>query len=235
MIRLKFLALIFLYMVAAHGQEYRNDSTASYSENMYQSKNYPVTPWNQIIGSSTIDIGVSTAGEAFLYNLLCDAMLKRTNTDFSFLNLGEFNATLFAGDITHLDLFRLCPYARSLVVIETNGEVLYRLIESQISGSRHGMAIGGGIVEYDTSRPDHNRLTFFQIGEHPVYPQKEFRVVTTDYLVKGMAGFEILTEIDSSKIFHTGILLRDAVAEYIQYFSPLNETIVTADNRWKKQ
>ena len=235
MIRLIHLILILFYIVAVRAQEFQKNSTAAYNDFNLQNKNYPVTSWNQIIGTSTINIDASPSGESLLNNLLCDAMRKRTNTDFSFLNLGEFNATLYAGDITHLDLFRLCPYDRTLVVIETNGEVLYRLIESQICGSRHGLAISGGIVEYDTARPNHNRLTFFQIGEHPVYPKKDYRVVTTDYIVKGIAGFEILSEIDSLKVFHTGILLRDAVADYIQSYSPLNESVVTADNRWKKR
>lgn len=235
MIRSIYVLISLLYIVTLFAQEHKNDSSANFEFGMQQNKNYPAKQWNKIVGSSTIDITGNIKGESLINNLVCDAMLKRTDTDFSFLNMGEISASLYTGDITQLDLFRLCPLARTLVVFETNGEFLHQLIESQICGSRRGMAVGGGFVEYDAKRPNHSRLTFFQIGEHPVYPKKEYRVVTTDYLINGMAGFKNLTEIDSSKVFHTGILMRDAVAEYIQQFSPLSPTVVRQDNRWVKK
>jgi 5'-nucleotidase len=161
-------------------------------------------------------------------------MLERTNTDFSFLRYGDFNTNLYQGEITHLDLVALCPFARTLVVLEVTGDILRRVVEANISGIRSGIAIGGGKVEFDPVRPSNNRLTFLQIGEHPIYPQKEYRIVTIDYLANGFSGFEILSEVDSSRTYQTGIMLRDAVHEYIKQHTPLDQRSVRLDERWTK-
>jgi hypothetical protein len=116
-----------------------------------------------------------------------------------------------------------------------NGDTLKQIIENAISGLRSGLAIAGGIVEYDPTRPSQNRLTYFQVGEHPLYPKKEYRVVTVDYHADGFADFDMLTKIDSGHIFKTGILLRETLSDYIVQNSPLNHRKVNLDGRWIKK
>lgn len=185
--------------------------------------NYPATLWNPVIGSSEIHIANSDSGSV-MDNFVSDAMRNRTEADLAILNSGDVCGHIFIGDITELDMVYLCPLGRKLVIAEVNGEFLQKLIETTISGVRQGAILSGGRVEYDTKRPSKNRLTFFQIGEHPLYPRKDYRIVTTDYLIGGHAGFYLFAEIDSTKIFHTGILLREVVAEYIRQITPLNKT-----------
>jgi 2',3'-cyclic-nucleotide 2'-phosphodiesterase (5'-nucleotidase family) len=168
-------------------------------------------------------------------NLVCDIMLTRTNADFAFINFGDLYADFESGPIGNLDLFRLIPFNRTLVVLEVTGEFLQRLVEQNISGIRQGMAIAGGRVEYDVSRPNHHRLNYFQVGEYPCYPLKDYRVVTTDYLLAGNAGFELLLKIAPEKIIRTDIVLREAIREFIQLNSPLNAGNVKLDGRWEKR
>jgi 5'-nucleotidase len=229
------ITTILLFLSGIYAQENRkiNISWPDYIRG--DGKNYPKTSWNNIIGLSSIDIISSNIRESSMNNLVCDAILERTDTDFSFLNFGDIRTDLYKGEITNLDLFSLCPYGRTLVILEITGDILHSLIENSISGIRKGLIIGGGAIEYDTKRPSHNRLTFFQVGDHPIYPKKEYRVVTTDYLADGNAGFEMLTSIDSSRVFRTGILLRDTIREYIQKYSPLNQTRIKLDQRWQKK
>jgi len=90
-------------------------------------------------------------------------------------------------------------------------------------------------VEYDTTRFTGNRLIYVQVGEYPLYPKKEYRVVTIDYHSNGLAGFEMLTKISSKHVFRTGVLLRDTLSDYIQQNSPLDQTRVRLDQRWVKK
>jgi len=191
--------------------------------------------WNQIIGYSYIELMSTREGESNLTNLVCDIMLERTNADFAFLNYDDICADIPIGPIRHLDLFKLYPLDRTLVLLEINGELLKMVIERKISGIRRGLAIGGGKIEYDSNRKNNNRLTFFQVGDHPFYPKKVYRVVTTDYLAEGNAGFELLTGVEESNIFHTGILLREALREFILLNAPITAFHARIDGRWIKR
>jgi len=197
-------------------------------------KNYPPGQWNETIGTSDINIISSLSGTSSMNNFVCDLMRIRTDTDFAFFNYGDIYADLYQGTITDLDLHAICPFERSLVVLKVTGEFLKQIIEANISGIRRGLAISGGKVVYNLDRPSHNRLTYFQIGEHPAYPMKEYRVVTTDYLADGNAGFSILTTLDSTQVYRTGISLRETIRDYILNNSPLDQTHVKLDERWEK-
>jgi 5'-nucleotidase len=191
--------------------------------------------WNQTIGTSNIELMRTREGESNLTNLICDIMLERTDADFAFLNHDDIYSDIPNGLIKHLDLFKLCPFNRTLVLLEINGELLRMIIERKISGIRRGLAIGGGKVEYDCNRNNYNRLMFFQVGDHPFYPKKVYRVVTTDYLAEGNAGFELLTHVEESNIFATGILLREAIREFIIINSPITTYHARIDGRWIKR
>lgn len=198
-------------------------------------KNYLPTTWNQIIGSSNLKIIRAASDESLMGNFVCDAILNRTEADFAFISSGELYADIFPGDITELDMFRLFPFGRTLVLFEISGDTLKQIIEKTVGAGQSVLAIAGGKVEYDPTRPTGNRLTYVQVGDYPLYPKKEYRVVTIDYHADGMAGFDMLTEINPAHIFRTGVLLRDTLSDYIQQNSPLDQTKVRLDGRWVKK
>jgi len=188
--------------------------------------------YDEVIGQSKADLTRSGQGEAPMNNLICDAMIEATGADFSFTNFGGIRADLRAGPITRRDLFKVLPFGNSLVVLQMTGEFLKQLIESKIESGRTGLAIGGGKIEYDSNRPDGDRIIQFSIGAYSLYPRKDYRVVTTDYLAEGNSGMDLLLEVNDANIARTGILLRDAVSEYIRGNTPLD---IKYDGRWKKR
>jgi len=229
-----FLLMIFSLFSLSFLQA-QNFSQSEGPFNRDSGKNYPSTSWNKPIGFSKIEINGSTPGVSAMNNFICDALLERTETDFSFINYGDIVTSIYQGEITELDLVSLYPFERTLVVLKVDGAFLKELIELNISGFRTGLAISGGKVEYDIRRPNMNRLTFFRVGDYSVYPKKEYRIVTTDYLVNGNAGFEFLTTIDSISVFRTDILLREAIQDYIIQHTPLGSNNVRLDKRWIKK
>ena len=233
----KYSSLFFflLLVVSAIGQEPTSETPSLVQPLTDNGKNFPPMSWNQVIGSSNLKISRSTSAESLMGNFVCDAILSRTETDFAFISFGELYADLYRGDITELDMFRLFPFSRTLVVFEMSGDTLKQILEKSIGTGQSGLAISGGKVEYDLSRPTGNRLTYVQVGEYPLYPKKEYRVVTIDYHADGLAGFDMLTEIDPVHVFRTGVLLRDTLSDYIRQNSPLDQTKVMLDGRWVKK
>jgi hypothetical protein len=197
-----------------------------------ENNNYLPNPWNETIGSCDVDIKRSGTGESLMGNFVCDAMRKHTQADFAFISYGELYGDLYKGEITKLDMFRLIPFDRTLVVMQVSGDTLKHIMESTLGGISSGMAISGGKVEFDPDRPSQNRLTYVKIGDYSLYPQKIYRVVTIDYLANGNAGFDLLRGLAKTNIFRTGTLLRDILIDYIKQISPLDQSNVSTDNRW---
>jgi 2',3'-cyclic-nucleotide 2'-phosphodiesterase (5'-nucleotidase family) len=223
--------LLFL-IFSINGQGLAEQPQESNPAGITQNRNYLPSLWNETIGSSEIDINRSNEGESLMGNLFCDAMLGHTGADFAFISYGEIYGDVYRGEITRLDMFRTIPFQRTLVTLEISGDTLKKIIEQTLGGVQPGLAISGGKVEYDPKRPSQNRLTFVQVGEYPLYPKKIYRVVTIDYLANGSAGFALLGQIDKSRVFRTGTLLRDLLIDYIRKNSPLDQTKVSIDDRW---
>jgi 2',3'-cyclic-nucleotide 2'-phosphodiesterase (5'-nucleotidase family) len=221
-----------MFITTIYSQERESSPQEDSGLNRTTDKNYPPGPYNESIGTSSIDITRTFGNESLMGNFVCDVMAKFTDSDFAFINFGELYGDLYKGEISRLDMFRLIPFNRAMVVIEMSGDTLKQIIESTLGNIHAGLAISGGKVEYDPNRPVQNRLTFVQVGEYPLYPKKVYRVATIDYIANGFAGFDLLTKIDSSRIFRTGALLRDFLIEYIKQNSPLDQTKVLIDNRW---
>ena len=230
-------SLLFCLLVVASviGQE-PTSKAPSLIQPVTTNKNFPSTTWNQIIGFSELIITrTGHGGESLMGNFVCDAILDRTEADFVFISFGELYADIFRGDITELDMFRLFPFGRTLVVFEISGDTLKQVIEKTVGAASSGLAIAGGKVEYDPTRPTGNRLTYVQVGAYPLYPKKEYRVVTIDYHADGLAGFDMLTGIDPAHVFRTGVLLRNTISDYIRQNSPLDDRKIMQDGRWIKK
>jgi 2',3'-cyclic-nucleotide 2'-phosphodiesterase (5'-nucleotidase family) len=224
----------FLLLTSAYSQETVSKNRSLIQPFTTENNNYPSNSWNEIIGKAKLKIDRSSLGESLMGNLICEAMLLQTEADFAFISFGELYSDLYMGDITRLDLFRLIPFNRMIVVLEMSGDTLKQVIENTLGGIHSGLAIAGGKVEYDPNRPVQNRLTFVQVGDYSLYPKKKYRVVTIDYLANGNAGFKLLKEIDPTQVFRTGVLLREALADHIRQNSPLDQTKISIDNRWIK-
>lgn len=188
--------------------------------------------YDEILGITQRDLTRSGEGESPMGNLICDAMLEATQAEFAISNFGGIRADIKSGPVTPRDVFKVLPFGNSLVVFQMTGEFLKEIMESRLKGNRRGLIIGGGKIEFDSEREDGNKITYFQVGDYPLYPKKEYRVVTTDYLAEGNSGMDLLLEVADANIARTGILLRDAVTQFIGNHSPLN---ITVDGRWVRK
>jgi len=187
--------------------------------------------YDEVIGVTDLAL-TRGQGEAPMNNLICDAMIEATGADFSFTNFGGVRSDIKIGPITPRDVFKVLPFGNAIVVLHLKGEFLKQLFEDKLAGNRSGLAIGGGKLAYDRSKPDGEKITQFTIGGNPIDDNKEYRVATTDYLAEGNSGLSALASLEQEYVDQTGILLRDAVTQYIQKNTPLS---IRSNGRWQKK
>ncbi len=188
--------------------------------------------FDEIIGSARGNIKRSSQGESALGNLVADAMRMATQADIAFSNFGGLRGEIRAGVITPRDVFGVMPFGNRIVVMNVTGQLIKDLVEDRVSGNSRGMLISGCRVVIDRSRSDGSRVVSLTIGDNPLDLQKIYRLAVSDYLAEGNSGFNRLTEVPAEQTNFTGILVRQAIIDYIRKNSPINPQ---TDGRWQER
>lgn len=187
--------------------------------------------YREVIGETPVSLNRSSLGESPLNNLICDVMCERSASDFSFMNFGGIRADIPAGPVTREAVFKVLPFGNEIVSFQVDGKYIKRIIERKISGNGRGLAVGGVKVVFNKELPNGQRVVSMEIGGKPLHPDQVYRVATNDYLLEGNSGLDMLKNLPRQQVDFTGILLSEAVIEYIRTHSPVE---VTLDGRWKK-
>ena len=186
--------------------------------------------FKDVIGNSRTALSRSSIGESPMNNLITDAMRERVNADFAFTNFGGIRANLKPGPITREDIFKVLPFGNQIATFIVDGTFLKNIIEKKVSGGSRGLAISGGKVTINKTLPDGERVVKIEINGELLDPNKKYRIATTDYLMEGNSGLYMLKDIPRDNVAFSGILLREAVIEYIKKNTPIEPKM---DGRWK--
>ena len=116
-----------------------------------------------------------------------------------------------------------------IVTREIDGRLLKEIIEYRVSDDHHGVYMSGGKIVYNKSRPDYDRVTYFEVGGEPWQHDRTYRVVTTDFLAQGNAGLYMLPKVPEEQIVRTSTTCMDAMIHFIERHTPLDPRI---DGRW---
>jgi 2',3'-cyclic-nucleotide 2'-phosphodiesterase (5'-nucleotidase family) len=183
------------------------------------------TGFNERIGEAIIPITRTGEGESLLGNMICDALMWKLKGDIAITNKGGVRTDLPSGIITPRDVFNVLPFDNTLGAVTVTGQFMKDLLEDKVQYGGSGMYVAGMRVKIDRARPKGERVVTLDIGGKPFEATKEYRLVTTDYLLEGNSGMEKLAELRSQSAIESGVYMRDAVQEYIQQFSPLEPKI----------
>ncbi len=186
---------------------------------------------NEIIGEAAIHISKGAGTQNLIGNLICEAMNDYTGADFAFLNLGGVRDEIMAGPVSYRNVFNVMPFDNQIVMIQVDGKFLKDIIETRVSGSRHGLRVAGINVVINRTRNNFDRVTKLLIKGEPWKADEIYKIATTDFLLQGNAGLAMLTKVTESQITHYEQSLRDAIVEYIRSNSPVSTRI---DDRWKR-
>lgn len=187
---------------------------------------------DEIIGEAGMNITKFGSGtQNLIGNLVCEAMLDYTDADFAFMNLGGIRDELLSGPISYRNIFNVMPFDNQIVLIEVDGKFLKEIIETRVSGSRHGLRTAGIKVVINRKRENFNRVSELLICGESWQADKIYKIATSDFLLQGNAGLALLTKVPESKITRYEQGLRDVIVEYIRENSPVSAVI---DDRWKR-
>ncbi len=187
--------------------------------------------FDEIIGSARGNFKRAAQGESALGNLIVDAMREAVQADLAVANWGTLRGELRAGSITPREIFKIMPFGNRIVIMQVTGQLIKDLIEDRVSGNSRGMLISGGRVVINRQLPDGQRVVKLTINGAPIELQRQYRLAVSDYLAEGNSGFNRLTTVPVDYSNYTGILVRQAIIDYVRQHSPLTPQ---TDGRWQE-
>ena len=164
-----------------------------------------------------------------LGNLIADAQRAATGTQVAMVNNGGIRTELGAGEVRYGELFRVQPFANTLVVLELTGDQLLRALEQAVRGSQPSVHVSGIRVRFDRRRQVGDRVVQAVLdGGGPISPGGRYTVTVNNFMHEGGDGFAVLREAVAAR--PTGIVDLDALVDYLRS-RPRPVSPPTAD-RW---
>ena len=153
-----------------------------------------------VLGNFVADLFLQECAESF--NLSADASL---------LTIGGLRAPLPKGKITVGDIFELCPFDNEMVVLTLTGKQLRQTLD--ILATEQKAAVGNiRFIIYN------QQATQITVNQFPLDEQKNYNVLTYDYLANG--GDKLAPLTAAAKRQEIGIKVRDLV---IKHFEKLHQ------------
>lgn len=152
--------------------------------------------------------------EGNLGNFVCDALFKKhvdylaedlQKADFVLLNNGGLRTNVPAGTLTIGKLFELMPFDNELVIVTLDSSSMAQLLDF--------IAKKGGMpVSQLNLKIQNNSVTDVSVGNVQLDKQKNYKVLTSDYLVNG--GDNMLFFKNSVYKLYLKKLIRTVLIEY---------------------
>lgn len=146
----------------------------------------------------------SRKGETALGNLVADSVAELSGADIALVNGGGIRASLYEGDVYRSDLYAVCPYDNTIIVLEMTGRALIDALKNGISAIYMSKAIPGGrflqvhgicyTYTLDTGvetadTPAATELVSVTLSNGtPVMPEETYTVAVNSYMC-GRAGY----------------------------------------------
>lgn len=154
---------------------------------------------NTVIGKTEVKLDgereTNRTGETNLGNLATDALLWYTKADFAFTNGGGIRKSIEAGNITKRDIVDVFPFGNSVVTIEVSGEQILAAMEHGLKKypEQNGgfPQISNAKLVFDGQAQPGDRVLSMEIGGQPVEKDKNYIMVTNDFLAAGGDGYEM--------------------------------------------
>lgn len=141
--------------------------------------------------------------------------------DFCLLNYGGLRNPLPKGTITLSHMYQLMPFENEAVILEINPQQMDSLL-------RYIILSGGQAISGLQIHAIKNQYRSVQVNGKDLNPNRNYFVLTTDYLAEGGDQMDFLTHPIAS--YKTGIKIRDAMITYVQSETQAGRNIVPDHN-----
>ena len=178
-------------------------------------------------------VEISRRGENELCDFVADAYRHAGQTQITFINAGSVRNDLPAGELTYQSILNILPYSNDVMTASIGGQTLLDALENgasrlpqsagkflQVSGMSYTVDLTKeSTVKYDSGghfvavMGDYRVKDVF-IGGEPLDLSAEYTVTTSNYILGGADGFDMLKEADV--LMNTATPDNEIVMEYIQ-------------------
>lgn len=131
-----------------------------------------------------------------------------TKVDIALTNFGGIRTSIPAGEITAFDILSVFPFDNRVVIVDLEGKYVRELLENFAKRGKVEALSGVEMVI------NQNQLEKCLVGGLPIDDHKIYKVASIDFLLTG--GDSVYALKYASNVVETGIVLRDAVIEYIK-------------------
>jgi 2',3'-cyclic-nucleotide 2'-phosphodiesterase (5'-nucleotidase family) len=185
-------------------------------------------PYKQQLDSIMNDIVVVSAKEiqkgkpeAPLNNFFADAMYnsakeKNIQFDFAYTNYGGLRTSLPKGNVPRYKIFELMPFENAFATATFSGQHIVDFFNF-IANS------GGEPISGASFTIENGKALDIKINGEPINLEKNYTILTSDYMVNGGDGGEIFTKAISKKVYE--YKLRDGLLDYLSTFKNKNQTL----------
>lgn len=182
---------------------------------------------NVNIAKTTIELdskrSIVRGQESSIGDLIADALKEQNQADIALINGGSIRGDRIypAGtSITLKDIYMELPFDNVGVVINIKGEDLLLALEHGFSAiprlDGRFPQISGMTVVYNPLRPAYQRIENVKIGNDNLDKNKIYRLATTDFLLDGGDGYEMLKKAQIIVSPQFGQLVINSVMNYLQ-------------------
>lgn len=128
--------------------------------------------------------------------------------DFCLLNYGGLRAPIPQGPVTMSHVFELMPFENEMVVITLSPEKILELFD-YLAAANVGMPVSGIRLKLDDGA-----IQQVSIDGQEFNPERNYRVLTSDYLAGG--GDNMTFFLEPLEYNYLGLRIRDAIIKYLQ-------------------
>ncbi|MEG0518655.1 MAG: 5'-nucleotidase C-terminal domain-containing protein [Bacteroidales bacterium] len=189
-----------------------------------------IDPLMEVIGYTDYELDKLSEKHS-LANLSTDILLDcaqkylakkglNTHLDIALTNYGGIRTTIPAGNITSFDVLSVFPFDNRLVIFNLEGKYVRELMENFAKRGRVEAMAG---VEMVVAK---NQLEKCLIGGLPLDDAKIYRIATIDFLLSG--GDSVYALKYGTDVIETGIIVRDAVIDYIKEQTRNGKEVIAA-------
>lgn len=169
----------------------------------------------EVIGELSEDITHSQVGkfaDTTVGKVVTDILIKVTGADVAIYNTHGLRAGMQKGPITRESVFQVLPFDNSIITYNIKGSDMKELLNYYVDRSSYSQ-LAGVTLNYDSERPDGDRLTDIKIDGKPIDVNKTYKIVSVDFLYSVSQDFKVLK--DATNVEY-GLNIRDEVEQYIE-------------------
>ncbi len=161
--------------------------------------------------------------EGSLNNFFADAVANASKEkgivfDMVYSNYGGLRIPLLKESITRSNIFGLMPFENAIVTVKFSGKDLIYFFD--FMAEEGGAAISGATYKIDK---DTKKAVDITINGRPIDLQKDYIVLTSDYMANGGDSGKIFFRAKSVTEHH--YKLRDALLDYLERLKKSGETL----------